>query len=122
MNWKYALATLAYCAFIFYESSKPIPLDIDQAIPGIDKVVHAVLYGVLAALVCLGMRRARRAYAPRALYFVPIAFALAYGISDEIHQWFVPGRNFDPWDVLANTAGAVLTQHAIVVRRWGMKV
>ena len=122
MNWKYALATLAYCAFIYFESSKPIPFQADQSIPGIDKVAHALLYGALAALVSLGMRRSTRTYPPRVQFLLPILFAFLYGISDEIHQYYVPSRNFDPWDVLANTAGAVLVQYWLCVRRWGLKV
>jgi VanZ family protein len=32
--------------------------------------------------------------------------AVAYGISDELHQAFVPGRTADWQDVLADTVGA----------------
>jgi VanZ family protein len=122
MNWKYLLAVVAYCAFIYQESSGPIPMQADQSIPGIDKVAHALLYGGLAALVSLGMRRSSRAYAPRAQFYLPILFAFLYGISDEIHQYYVPSRNFDPWDVAANTAGAILLQYWLCVRRWGLKI
>lgn len=122
MNWKYALAALVYCGLIFLESSRAIPYQLDQSIPGMDKVVHAAMYGVLAGIVSLGMRRSGRSYSPRMQFLLPVLFALAYGISDEIHQRFVPGRNFDPWDILANTAGAVLVQYYLVARRWGLKV
>ncbi len=33
------------------------------------------------------------------------AIALAYAISDEIHQSYVPGRDSDPFDVLVDSAG-----------------
>jgi len=32
--------------------------------------------------------------------------AAFYGMTDEIHQYFVPGRSADPWDWLADTVGA----------------
>lgn len=121
MNWKYALAALVYCGLIFLESSRAVPYQLDQAIPGMDKVVHAAMYGVLAGIVSMGMRRSQRSHTARAQFLLPVLFALLYGISDEIHQWFVPGRNFDPWDVVANTAGAVLVQYYLVVRRWGIQ-
>ncbi len=35
-------------------------------------------------------------------------FSLIYAISDEFHQSFIPGRNADPWDVLADFAGIVV--------------
>ena len=34
--------------------------------------------------------------------------AVVFGISDEIHQWFVPNRQADIWDLLADTLGATL--------------
>jgi len=120
MPLRYALAVVFYCAFIFWESSKRIPIDVNERLPGIDKLVHAGLYGVLAALVALGMRASGRAYAPARLLLWPIAFSVLYGISDELHQAFVPGREFDPWDALANFAGAALAMYYLFARRWKM--
>ena len=122
MNPRYALAAFIYCAAIFYESAHQIPYQVDQKLPGIDKVTHAAMYGVLAVIVSLGMRRSGKAWSTRAQFFVPVVFAMIYGMSDEIHQYFVPGRSFDPLDELSNTAGAVLAQYYLVVRRWGLKL
>ena len=36
------------------------------------------------------------------------AAAVAYAISDEVHQWFVPGRQSDPIDVLLDATGAAV--------------
>ncbi len=47
---------------------------------------------------------------------MPVIFAIAYGVSDEVHQWFVPRRSFDPWDLVADAAGAVLAGYAL--HRW----
>ena len=35
-----------------------------------------------------------------------IVCATVYGISDEFHQWFVPGRTADVHDVMADAIGA----------------
>lgn len=121
MDWRYVVGVLAYCGFIFFESSRSIPYQADQWIPGIDKVVHAGMYGVLAVLVSLAMCGGRRAFPARVQFFAPIVFAVLYGLSDEIHQHFVPTRNFDPWDLVANTAGAVFAQYYLVIRRWGLR-
>lgn len=46
-------------------------------------------------------------------------FSLLYAISDEFHQSFVPGRNADPWDVLADFAGIVVGLMVIfALQRW----
>jgi VanZ family protein len=37
---------------------------------------------------------------------VAVALATAYGITDEVHQAFVPGRSPDPRDVVADAVGA----------------
>ena len=40
---------------------------------------------------------------------IAIIFAILYGISDEIHQLFVKGRQFDTSDILTNSAGILLS-------------
>ncbi|MBU4129066.1 VanZ family protein, partial [bacterium] len=32
---------------------------------------------------------------------------ILYALSDEIHQFFVPGREFDLWDLVADSLGIV---------------
>lgn len=63
---------------------------------------HAVVYGILAAtwLYALGYDRqaARRA----------VLFCILYGVMDEIHQSFIPGRTASVIDVLVDATGAVV--------------
>ena len=35
-------------------------------------------------------------------------FGNRFGVSDELHQSFVPLREADPWDVIANAAGSLM--------------
>lgn len=42
------------------------------------------------------------------LICVTVVFASLYGVTDEVHQIFVPGRFCDPLDWLVDTAGALL--------------
>ena len=37
-----------------------------------------------------------------------VILAALYGLSDEIHQAFVPGRMADPWDWMADGFGAAI--------------
>jgi VanZ family protein len=87
---------------IFMASAQPrVPHQED--VP--DWLSHATVYLVLAVLAAraftageaLDLRLAACAF----------AFCVAYGISDEWHQSFVPGRHADPWDVAKDAAGAL---------------
>ena len=108
MRFPYVVVTAGYCAIIFYLSSLedvPVPgLDI----PGMDKVMHAVLYGGLAATVWHGLRRSNETVNRGLLFAVPMIFALLYGLSDEYHQLHVPGRAFDWLDCVADGVGAAM--------------
>lgn len=69
-----------------------------------DKDMHVLLYGVLAIVVIWTLREcgSRRG----AIYAIAIAVALAYGLFDEWHQSFVPGRSVSGWDVVFDVVGA----------------
>lgn len=94
-----------YAIAIFALSSIPNP----PAPPGAltDKHLHALVYAGLALLVlrALASGDASRVTSVRALGAA--AIASAYGVTDELHQWFVPGRVVDALDLLANAAGAL---------------
>jgi VanZ family protein len=79
-----------------------IPAD-DLARTGIriwDKAAHAGVWAVLA--YCL-----RRGLGPgRMRTPLAIALAIAYGVLDEIHQGFTPGREPSASDVVADAIGA----------------
>ena len=67
---------------------------------------HVVAFGVLGALALLALDEPaqwRRRHAVAALLI-----ALLYGIVDEVHQRWVPGRTSSIADVLSDGAGAML--------------
>ena len=71
-----------------------------------DKIVHALAYAVLAALTfrLTSSRRVPLVY--RAPVFVAVLSTVLYGVFDEIHQAYVPGRDASVWDVVADGVGA----------------
>ncbi len=117
MKIRYLLLTGAYCAFIFWLSHQPEPPQPDIEIPFADKAFHFVLFGGLAAVLSLGMQRSAHAGATRHL-LVPVLFTVAYALTDEVHQLFIPLRNFDPWDLVADAAGAVVVHAALWRLLW----
>ena len=122
MNPRYALLTVLYCAGIFGLSSGSNPIRVESRFPGQDKVAHAVLYGGLATVVSLGIRRSGRRVSPWVQLVVPVALAGMYGITDEIHQMYVPGRTPDTWDVLADALGAAIAQILLCRYVWRLSM
>jgi len=45
-------------------------------------------------------------FSSRTRYLAAFFVAVAYGASDEFHQYFVPGRDCSGFDLLADTAGS----------------
>lgn len=96
----------AYMALIFTVSSIRIDLPVIASIPLRDKAIHFVEYGVLGFLCAhaILLTWPRR---PRARIVALAAFvASAFGLSDELHQAFVPGRSAEVLDFVADTLGA----------------
>ena len=99
--WGPAWATMA---LIFVLSSisglGPIPGGVD------DGVAHALQYAVLAALLLRGLAGARwRGVGVRAAALA-VLLATLYGVTDEAHQRFVPGRTAEIADLIADAVGA----------------
>ena len=90
------LPVVAWAALIFALSSVP---DLGTGLGGWDlvlrKLAHAAEYAVLGALLV------RALGGP----WVAVALGVAYAISDEIHQSFVPGRAGSPLDVALDAVG-----------------
>jgi VanZ family protein len=118
MKWYYYLATALYCAAIFMLSSQEELPGTRRLVPHTDKLAHAVIYGGLAALVSIGIRRSNDYVPPAVQFLVPIGFATLYGITDEVHQLFVDNRAFEVMDMVANAAGAVLVQIFLCFKLW----
>ncbi|ODS42241.1 MAG: hypothetical protein MSIBF_02580 [Candidatus Altiarchaeales archaeon IMC4] len=94
-----------YAGAIFLFSAMPIP---PQPPIGFDitKIEHALEYFIFAILLITALRGKN----PVGYYPVVLAVLIAalYGISDEVHQFFVPGRCMSIYDVLADWAGAFI--------------
>jgi len=76
-------------------SGSDISIGIDLSVPA-----HFTEYAILGGLLALALERSDRLLAAAAM-------ASAYGLTDELHQLFVPGRKSDLMDWLVDTAGAI---------------
>ena len=85
-------------------------------VPSADKLVHIVIYGVLGALTSWALTNpAHPARSVPRLVLGAVLIATVYGLSDEVHQWFVPGRSADPLDLAADFVGSLLGSAVLTV-------
>ncbi len=70
-------------------------------VPDFDKIAHFSVYGLLATLLVRVMPTRRGPW-------VAIVVVSLFGVSDEWHQSYTPGRSSDVMDWLADTVGAAL--------------
>jgi len=97
---KYWLPCLVWALVIFLFSSRPtgVVSTFDWQDFIIKKMAHVVEYGLFVLLLYRALRSAGVKRRNAGLY--SIFLAVLYGISDEFHQSFVPGRIPSVWDVL----------------------
>jgi VanZ family protein len=101
----YWLPLILYCLAIYIQSDLPSP----EQIPSFefsDKILHFFAYAVMGVLFYRAYQTLRIKDNLRLLTRLSMLSASLYGISDEIHQYFVPFRDADIMDVIANSLGA----------------
>ena len=109
--FRYWLPVALYAGAIFYLSSQSHP---EEQLPSFllkdisDKVLHAVEYAVLGGLCYRAFRWSVNGPVASYALFFAIVTASLYGMTDEVHQFFVPLRESSWLDWLADTAGAAV--------------
>ncbi len=117
------LPAALYAGVIFALSHQPNPLPfLPEGLRIHDKLLHVVEFAALGALLVPALRLA--GLPPRRALVAAAAVAALSGATDELHQAFVPGRDADPLDAVADAVGAVLgsaaaTAAAVALRRPG---
>ena len=96
------LKYLLYPAVIFYEYP--------------DKVGHMILYVFFGMLLYLTLKNSQYPSFRDNAMLLAIAIGILYGMSDEFHQSFVPGRNADIGDLAADGIGVTLAQTFIFLK------
>ena len=82
-------------------------------------LLHFVEYGVLGFLFARALifEFPREARVPLSRLFLAVALSTLYGITDELHQYFVPGRYCSGADMMADFIGSL----AGVTAAWGYR-
>lgn len=100
-----------WAAVLFLLSAAPGSA-LGPSVPYGDKLAHFALYTVLG----MALARVRLGGVPQLPHALLIALGFLYGISDELHQAFVPGRTPDVRDWLADALGVVVGYGLVL--RW----
>lgn len=108
----------AYAALLFYLSS--LPQKTIQWVHLWDKFIHAGIYIGFSWVLLWALDPVRRQWTRLRMMTIATVGAILYGITDELHQYFVITRNSDWKDVIADMVGGaiggflyiVITRHA----------
>lgn len=113
--------TLFYMALIFFFSHKePLLATVagDWSFPGLDKIAHFCEFSLLFFILY------------RSFYldnyknpeFKSLCLSILYSVSDEFHQSFLPYRDCEVGDVIADTAGIVVGFFVLLTyKKYGIK-
>lgn len=106
----YSILALLYAAAIFILSSMPtIPMPPQYyELPSPDKLSHTALYFGLGILLCLSFRNATNPKISKRTIMLSFIIGTIYGVLDEVHQAFVPGRTASLIDVAFNILGILI--------------
>jgi len=99
----------SYLILIFTLSSFPSQDYPDIEIKFADKIVHVGVYFILCLLFFYSLKNQTKFVKLRKSPLVfSLIFTSLYGITDELHQYFVPNRSSDIFDWIADTCGALV--------------
>ena len=102
----YLPAGLYMAAIFTFSSMSQIDLPFLDRL-SVDKIYHVIEYSVLGYLLVRALEQGFRMQG-RQMILLAILIGALYGWSDEIHQYFVPGRYYSYWDLAADSAGSAL--------------
>ena len=78
-----------------------------------DKLLHLLVYLLFSILLFFSFHTSKGVFWQRNAYLFTLIIGIIYGLSDELHQGFVPGRQKDVFDFLADLLGVLLGLYVI---------
>jgi VanZ family protein len=114
-RWALWAPVVLYLALIFGLSSIANPPELPE---GSDKNLHALLYSGLGLLIVRALAGGLNRPVRLGVVVTATMLSALYGVSDELHQYFVPPRQVEVLDVVADTIGAGLA--TIALYAWGI--
>jgi len=103
---KYHLPALIYALLIFSLSSFSSISTPELGLSFQDKLYHMAEFAIFGFLLYRSLGNWKRLSQHR--YSFSFLFGAFWAVTDELHQYFVPGRDSSPWDLLADLLGLAL--------------
>jgi VanZ family protein len=105
----YDVPVLLYAGLIFWLSSQTHTEREKQLLNVVpDVMLHALEFGFLALLLLRQLYQAGRVGNILRATILSLFISASYGVLDELHQGFVPGREMDFRDGVADATGALV--------------
>lgn len=96
--------------FLFTSLSDAKILELSEQLSfAVRKSAHFIIYFILGILMCLAVSKSKK-FADKILSVkvkYSFLFCVLYAITDEIHQFFVPGRSMRLFDVFVDSTGSI---------------
>ena len=116
ITWLPAMAWSVIIVIASLNSSNNLT-EIRFDVPGMDKIVHLVMYGVLCFLLFCAVEKSRKQYLKMQTLLLIILGSSAFGILMEVLQKTMTSvRNFDIYDIYANIIGVLLGFGVFILR------
>jgi VanZ family protein len=116
------IAAALWGGFLFLVTSWPNPPAVEAGGFPLDKLTHLLLYAVEAVLLHRAIRWKGRSRVAMSRVVAVVGTMAVWGMLDETHQEWIPGRRMDTGDLVADIAGAAVGAvlgEAIARRRGG---
>ena len=110
---KFWVPVYLYAGLIFTLYSIPNPLPFTPRILSFDKILHVVEFAILGVLLARAFKNSNKKILQFNFRLLAICATVFYGITDELHQVFVPNRYASIWDLLFDGLGATVGAYVI---------
>jgi len=111
LSYKYL--ALIYALLIFVVSAVPSITPPTFGFVLEDKILHFAEYSIFSALLFLAFFTSGKEFLKKHVFLISSLIGIAYAVSDELHQKFVPGRSCEFFDFLADSLGIIVIQIGI---------
>jgi len=105
---KFWFPVIIYAMVIFWGSSQDSSFLVNIEVSGLDKILHIAEYSLLGFLLARAIAGPAKKISVATLVFITFIIGTLYGLTDEFHQYFTPGRTTSILDLLSDSIGSFL--------------